>query len=182
MASLSKTKTKNKDFDWLRCSTPKTLNKMASKRKEREDEAYTKQQNKQWTPTQKFREDYMATYPCIVRSALSQHHVRCTVCATDFIVSHGGMNNVKRHMGSKCHIDCGKFETRKISTFFADPVKVQQQDLDVIRAETLFSRFLVEHNIALSAADHAAELLKKCSPVVVLHETTDAAAQKLPSF
>ena len=70
-----------------------------------------------------------------------------------------------------------------MSTFSPDPKKFQQQDLDVIRAaETLLSRFLVEHNIALSAADHAAELLKKCSPVVVLHETTDAAAQKLPSF
>ena len=67
-------------------------------------------------------------------------------------------------MGSKRHIDCGKSETRKYSTFFADLKKVQQQDLDVICAETLFSQFLVEHNIALSANDCAAKWFNKIFP------------------
>ena len=34
-------------------------------------------------------------------------------------------------------------------------------DNAVIRAEAMFTSFLVEHNIALSAADHAAKLFNK---------------------
>ena len=58
----------------------------------------------------------------------------------------------------------GKSETTKNSTFFTDLKKVQQQDLDVICAETLFSQFLLDHNIALSANDCAAKLFNKMFP------------------
>ena len=62
----------------------------------------------------------------------------------------------------KRHIDCGKAGSVKISTFFCDQKKTQ--DLDAIRAEALFTSFLVEHNIALSAADHAGKLFRNMFP------------------
>ena len=42
--------------------------------------------------------------------------------------------------------------------------KPSLQQLDVIQAETLFMKFLVEHNIALSAADHAGQLFRHMFP------------------
>ena len=87
-------------------------------------------------------------------------------CAVACISICAHVKNPKRWQPHHC------LDTRKMSTFSPDPKKFQQQDLDVIRAaETLLSRFLVEHNIALSAADHASKLFQKSfSGIRVAHE------------
>ena len=45
-------------------------------------------------------------------------------------------------------------KSTKMTNFFSRTSTVPD-DLAVIRAETLFAHFLVEHNIPLSASDHA---------------------------
>ena len=49
-------------------------------------------------------------------------------------------------------------KSNKITSFFAPTYSTL--DESVIRAETMFTSFLVEHNIALSASDHASKLFK----------------------
>jgi hypothetical protein len=90
------------------------------------------------------------------------------VCCFDFKISHGGFDDVERHVSSSAHKSkaaaCDK--TSKISSFFgtAQSGQTTEQDLQIIRAETLFARFLVEHNVCITAADHARELFLKMFP------------------
>ena len=110
--------------------------------------------------SQKFRDEYGEKFPCITNSTLSVHHARCKVCLLDFTVSHGGMGDVLRHVKSVRHCDISscKAATPSVSNFFGKSNESQNLDQDVIRAEVLFTNFLVEHNIALSASDHAGNL------------------------
>ena len=64
-----------------------------------------------------------------------------------------------RHVSSKGHLDKGS--VTKMSTFLDQPTSF---DLSVIRAETLFTHFLVECNVGLSAADHAGKLFRQMFP------------------
>ena len=75
------------------------------------------------------------------------------------------MHDIERHVSSKRHVGVGKVgrRTPKISSFMGSE-KPSLQQLDVIQAETLFMKFLVEHNIALSAADHAGQLFRHMFP------------------
>lgn len=49
--------------------------------------------------------------------------------------------------------------TPKINSFF-----LKSQDLRPIQVETLFTTFIVEHNLLLVAADHAEPLFRKMFP------------------
>ena len=50
-------------------------------------------------------------------------------------------------------------QSRKVPEFFAS-----NNDLSVIRAETLFTEFVVEHNIPIACTDHAGKLFQKMFP------------------
>ena len=43
---------------------------------------------------QTFKDDYTAKWMCIISSKKSVNHARCTVCAYDFAIGHGGANDV----------------------------------------------------------------------------------------
>ena len=50
-----------------------------------------------------FLPGYTKEYPCIVASNVSAKYPRCTVCDFDFVVSHGGRDDVERHVSSGRH-------------------------------------------------------------------------------
>ena len=87
------------------------------------------------------------------------------MCDQDFSIAHGGFDDVSRHVKSARHVSKGVSlqNTQKLSNFFATS-NTAESDMDVIRAETLFAHFLVEHNIPISAADHAGSLFRKMFP------------------
>eukprot|EP00745_Piridium_sociabile_P013486 TRINITY_DN1993_c0_g1_i4.p1 TRINITY_DN1993_c0_g1~~TRINITY_DN1993_c0_g1_i4.p1 ORF type:complete len:336 (+),score=40.99 TRINITY_DN1993_c0_g1_i4:441-1448(+) len=129
----------------------------------RKADACTEGANKKPRIGQKFRENYSEQFPCVKRSSVSIYHALCTVCVYDFKVSHGGILDVQRHVKSARHTqisDCKK-ATPSVTNFFSGS---QSDNLELIRAETLFANFLVEHNIALSASDHAGNLFRKMFP------------------
>ena len=68
--------------------------------------------------------------------------VYCGVCLLDFNVSHGGILHVQHHVKLARHWEIGKVVTPSVTTFFR---KAESQNMDVIRAETLFANFLVLH-------------------------------------
>ena len=98
-------------------------------------------------------------YQVKVKSRTVHNTQQCTIRNSDIKIAHDGADDLVRHVTSKRHLDKGS--VTKISTFFDQPTSF---DLGVIRAETLFTHFLLEHNVGLSAADHAGKLFKQMFP------------------
>lgn len=142
--------------------------KIALKRASTETNSDCKEKRKAYE--QKFRALYSTKYPCIVSSKVSTGHARCEVCELDFKICHGGLDDVKRHCDSKRHKEksAALQNVPRVTNFFSS-MKQSQDSLSVIRAETLFAHFLVEHNIPLSAADHAGPLFR-----AMFHDSTIA--------
>eukprot|EP00745_Piridium_sociabile_P014720 TRINITY_DN21691_c0_g2_i2.p1 TRINITY_DN21691_c0_g2~~TRINITY_DN21691_c0_g2_i2.p1 ORF type:complete len:175 (-),score=12.30 TRINITY_DN21691_c0_g2_i2:227-751(-) len=118
---------------------------------------------------QHYLPSYTKAYPCIVASKVSSKYARCSVCDMDFMVSHGGMDDVARHVSSVRHESKAQAldksaKLTKIFTPIAPSGTAVETAAAGIHAETLFAHYLVEHNIALSAADHAGELFRSMFP------------------
>lgn len=114
------------------------------------------------TVDQKFRKEYHEKFSFITRSTQSDSHAFCTICRVNFSVSHGGMYDVKKHIATDSHTSKNRaleqnhtISSMFVSSSFAD---------SVTNAELLFTNFLVEHNIPLSASDHAGPLFKSMFP------------------
>ncbi|XP_056598364.1 uncharacterized protein LOC130417080 [Triplophysa dalaica] len=109
---------------------------------------------------QQFLKVYQEQWPCLRQSKLL-NHAFCTLCNYDIDVSHQGASDCRRHVEGKKHLKivAATDSTPKINAFF-----LKSQDLRPIRAETLFTTFIVEHNLPLAAADHAGPLFRKMFP------------------
>nr|XP_042899683.1 uncharacterized protein LOC122269650 [Parasteatoda tepidariorum] len=110
---------------------------------------------------QSYKEAYSKEFSFILKSRKGDKHVFCSECAVDFSISHSGKGDIKNHIQSVKHQrnTSANVKSDKISTFFE-----KSDDLRTIRAECLFTSFLVEHNLPLSCADHIGPLLKKIFP------------------
>lgn len=110
---------------------------------------------------QTFKEEYQLLWPVLKRSNVSNNHAHCMVCNMDFNIAHGGRDDCRRHVECVRHVEKAKISSshQSLKTLFTKP-----NDLNVIKAEALFTSFLVEHNCPLSAADHAGPLFKKMFP------------------
>ena len=114
--------------------------------------------------TQTFKMEYSAEWPVLKPSKVSQNHVFCSACKLDISISHGGRDDCRRHVSSKKHKEYAQLQKApRIGTFFQSSTSISA-DHEIIKAETLFTNFLVEHNIPLSAADHAGNLFKRMFP------------------
>ena len=109
---------------------------------------------------QKYKKEYAQQFP-VSTSSLGDYHAFCTVCSVDFGIGHGGINDIQKHIKTKKHLDHSKVRanTLPISKFFTSSSGEQ----NVIRAETQFTEFIIEHNlpIAVALADHASRLFRK---------------------
>jgi len=99
-----------------------------------------------------------------------------------FCVGHGGIGDVEKHVRTAKHVakaGCSASSGRPIQHFFTN-----RNDLSVIRAETLFTEFLVEHNLPLACSDHTGKLLllllisNNCCKRVKLADSISLAARK----
>ncbi|KAH6927818.1 hypothetical protein HPB50_008954 [Hyalomma asiaticum] len=111
---------------------------------------------------QVFLKQYTAEFGCVIASRKGEHHAFCTICKYDISISHGGRTDVVAHVSSKKHtnsVQCQEKQHR-MQQFFGK----QDGDNEVIRAECLFTDFLLEHSIPLSVSDHVGPLLRKMFP------------------
>lgn len=111
---------------------------------------------------QRYRVEYSQTWPCLIASQLSDYHVFCSVCRSDFSIAHGGRDDCRRHIESKKHETYAKSATglKNLKDFF--PKKTEGNE--VTNAEMLFTSFLVEHNLPIRSADHAGPLFRAMFP------------------
>ncbi|KAH6946853.1 hypothetical protein HPB50_015642 [Hyalomma asiaticum] len=110
---------------------------------------------------QVFLDSYTAEFPCFVTSRKGDKYGFCTTCACDVSVSHGGKADIKVHIASQKHQDYFRAADGQgnIGSFFQ-----KSCEDSAIRAECLFTGFLVEHNLPLSVSDHAGLLFRKMFP------------------
>ena len=102
---------------------------------------------------QKHKSNYNVQYAVIRQSRIDRYHVFCLVCSADIGVAHGGIGDVKKHVLSLKHMSCN------CAQFFPP-----SSDTSVINAEVLFTEFLVEHNVAFAASEHAGPLFRWMFP------------------
>ena len=109
---------------------------------------------------QMFKKEYSKKWSCISSSRQDEYSARCTLCSSDFSISHGGANDIQIHVKSKKHQSAVRSSksTGNIAEF------LQPKDFSVIRAETLMTQFLIEHNLPFAAADHLTDLVKVMFP------------------
>nr|XP_042906662.1 zinc finger BED domain-containing protein 5-like [Parasteatoda tepidariorum] len=108
---------------------------------------------------QAFKDDYAKEFPVLKRSKASENHAYCITCDMDFTIAHGGLYDCRRHVECERHKkNAERLATnKKINALFSS----SSDDLKVIRAEALFTNFILEHNLPIAVADHARPLFKK---------------------
>ncbi|XP_063222953.1 uncharacterized protein LOC134531219 [Bacillus rossius redtenbacheri] len=113
--------------------------------------------------SQAFRDTYTRDFPCILKSSKGTQFAFCSVCRCDINIGHGGRYDINLHVNCSKHLANVKSVavSSKVSDYFA---KNNSTDNAVIRAECMFTNFLVEHNIPLNVSDHAGPLFRKMFP------------------
>ena len=141
----------------MMCDTHGLKNKMASP-----DRATGKSQKKN-KYAQKYREEYHKECPCIKKSTKGENHAFYTPCISDISVKYGGRNDILRHIVSDKHCATStkaRSNTPAIDGFFCK----SGADDCIVKAEMLFTGFLIEHNLNVASSDHAGPLFRRMFP------------------
>jgi hypothetical protein len=90
-------------------------------------------------------------------TGVGEDMAHCKLCNTNFSVAAGALYDVKRHAKRSTHVTAveASSKTKSITNF------VDKKSSSVILSETLFSNFVVEHNLPFSLADHFTKSLPK---------------------
>lgn len=88
-------------------------------------------------------------------------YAHCSLCGSDFSVSHGGKSDVTSHVGGKKHKQTAgaASSSQSVASFFRP-----QLQRSVTEAEARWSLFTVEHNLSFAASDHVNKLFKVMFP------------------
>ncbi len=119
---------------------------------------------------QKYKQEYTLKFPVLVKSSLSDSHVFCKTCKTNFSISNGGLNDCTTHVSGPVHrkkAELLKSQPSIAMSFGSAAIAKETGDghqHDVMSAEMHMMRFFVEHNIPMAAADHCGPLFRKMFP------------------
>ena len=86
----------------------------------------------------------------------------CTVCNSDINIAGGGVYDVKRHCDGVKHkksLQCVSAQP-SISSLMNSASK-ESLSSKVLKSEVFFGKFVAEHNLSFSTADHFTKLCKK---------------------
>ena len=100
---------------------------------------------------QKFLTEYTAKWDFIVPSVKGETYARCNSCNSDFSIKSSGAYDTKIHIESAKHKSSAeaRASNHAITSFFAS----EKDDFSVIRAETLWTQFVVDHNMPFTTSD-----------------------------
>ena len=111
-------------------------------------------------PATKFNSSHSQEFSFMKSSQKGDTYAFCTICVCDISIASGGRDAIKRHVGGLKHLDAVKLKdsssVQKVTGFFA-----KDDDLSVIRAEVLWTQFVIEKNLPLSVSDDFGSLLKQ---------------------
>ena len=85
----------------------------------------------------------------------------CSLCSSDFGISHGGRNDVTTHVKGKHHreMDAAVSTTQSVRSFFRP-----EMQKSVTEAEARWSLYVTKHNLYFQASGHATKLFKVMFP------------------
>lgn len=115
---------------------------------------------------QTYRADYGQQFAGIVRSSKDDYHARCNYCKSDFLITHSGIGDVRRHCETPMHARnrLGTDSVPKITSMFVNPHKTDPFEMKVMRAEAMLTELMVKQNIPMSFADELTKTLKIAFP------------------
>ena len=110
---------------------------------------------------QRFIESYSEEFDFIRKSREGEHFALCIACNTHIKIKSGGRSDIVAYANTKKHKEKHKnFRQTSKLQFSAVP----SSDFQPIKAEVLFTNFLIEHNVPIAAADHASKLFSAIFP------------------
>lgn len=122
-----------------------------------------------------FKKDFIEEFPLIIESRKGNTFAFCSACRCDFLIAHGGRRDIVKHIGTEKHKSSAGVIEKNNKLNFSFP----NQNLEIVRSECFFTNFLLEHNIALSCADHAGALFRKMFPDSEIAKNTRVRGPKL---
>ena len=111
---------------------------------------------------QKFLTEYTAKWDFIVPSVKGETYARCNSCNSDFSIKSSGAYDINIHIESAKHKSSAeaRASNHAITSFFAS----EKDDFSVIRAETLWTQFVVDHNMPFTTSDAFTDVVKQMFP------------------
>ena len=103
----------------------------------------------------------------ITSSSKGNKYAYCKLCSSHFTVSHGGFNDLKRHVDGAGHQQRLKDSQKNasISTFFGEAREPSLAHASkVMSAELMMTQFIAMHNLPFQAADHLSDLFSSMFP------------------
>ena len=100
----------------------------------------------------------------IIASPRGPNYARCKSCSVDINISHGGLNDVKKHLATNKHQELSK--ATEMSGNLRELFRHSQSPIEeaVTRAEVLFAVFVAEHNLSFSTTNHFTHLTSAMFP------------------
>ena len=93
---------------------------------------------------QTFKEEYQRSWDFIKLSRKGENHTRCTLCSADFSIAASGRYDITQHIATAKHRS--NAERKDSNQSILQFVSSKSNDYDTIRAETLWTLYVVEHN------------------------------------
>jgi hypothetical protein len=120
-----------------------------------------KNRSKKRNYEQRFKIGYKVEFRRIAKSVVGATLAFCNPCRCGVSIAHGGRDDLRKHSITQMHVTAESAANiqPKIAAFVST-----DRSVDVTRAELLFTSFLIEHNVALSAADHAGLVFRMMFP------------------
>ena len=112
---------------------------------------------------QSYKTEYSEKWDFIQPSQKGENHARCTLCSSDFSIAHSGSYDITHHIETAKHRSIAetKSANRPIRQFMPS---TSNADHDVIRAETLWTEYVIEHNMPFVSSDDFTDVVKKMFP------------------
>ena len=104
--------------------------------------------------------------PYITASKRGTKYAYCKLCSSNFDLSHGGFNDIKRHVEGVRHADrlSQSSSSSPITSFYGMQAVTQSHAKNVTSAEVMMCQFLAMHNLPFLAADHLSDLFRVMFP------------------
>ena len=111
-------------------------------------------------PMVKFNCSYSKEWPCIKASSKGENFAFCVACQVDISIGSGGKDDVRKHVKSAKHTANIKGHcSRDIGTFMN-----KEKDYSCIKAEVLWTQFVISKSLPLSTSDDFGNLLRQMCP------------------
>ncbi|KAL3864693.1 hypothetical protein ACJMK2_006353 [Sinanodonta woodiana] len=109
---------------------------------------------------QNWKDHYAVNFKFVKPSRKGENFAFCKLCNCDFAIGHGGAHDIKQHEKANKHQLAVSSATTQPELKFGKT----RENLDVIRSEVLFTKFLIEKNLPLSVASDAGDLFRTLFP------------------